>query len=48
MVYSTVHTLKNIKNGLYGTIHIFKNYLLQYFQFSIFNFSNNKLNPNGP
>ena len=22
--------------------------LLQYFQFSIFNFSNNKLNPNGP
>ena len=22
--------------------------LLQYFQFSIFNFNNNKLNPNGP
>ena len=22
--------------------------LLQYFQFSVFNFSNNKLNPNGP
>ena len=45
---STVHTLKNIKNGSHGTIHTFKNYFLQCFQFSVFNFSNNKFNPNGP
>ena len=44
----TVHALKNIKNGSHNTIHAFKNYLLQYFQFLVFSFSNNKLNPNGP
>ena len=26
IVYSTVHALKNIKNGSHGTIHIFKIY----------------------
>ena len=45
-VHNTIHTLKNIKNGSYGTIHIFKNYF--FIVFSVFSFSNNKFNPNGP
>ena len=47
IVYSIVYVLKNIKNRFHDIIHIFKIILLQYFQFLIFNFSNNKLNPNG-
>ena len=44
---------KNIKNGSYDTIHTFKNYFVTVFsifnfQFSVFSFSNNKFNPNGP
>ena len=42
---STIHAFKNIKNGSYSTIHIFKNYFITVF--SVFSFSNNKLNPNG-
>ena len=42
----TVHTLKNIKNGSHDTIHVFKNYFVTIL--SVFSFSNNKLNPNGP
>ena len=42
----TVHVLKNIKNGSHGTIYTFKNYFATVF--SVFSFSNNKLNPNGP
>ena len=42
----TVHTLKNIKNGSHSTIHTFKNYFATVL--SVFNFSNNKLNPNRP
>ena len=42
---STIHAFKNIKNGSYSTIHIFKNYFITIF--SVFSFSNNKLNPNG-
>ena len=50
-LFITVHALKNIKNGSHGTIHTFKNYFTTVlsvfsFQFSIFNFSNDKLNPN--
>ena len=37
---------KNIKNGSHGTIHTFKNYFA--IVFSVFSFSNNKFNPNGP
>ena len=37
---------KNIKNGSHGTIHTFKNYFATVF--SVFNFSKNKLYPNGP
>ena len=47
IVYSIVYVLKNIKNRFHDIIHIFKIILLQYFQFLIFNFSNNKLNLNG-
>ena len=43
---STVHTLKNIKNASHGTIHTFKNYFATVF--SVFSFSSNKFNPNGP
>ena len=43
---SIVHTLKNIKNRSYSTIHTFKNYFATVF--SVFSFSNNKFNPNGP
>ena len=43
----TVHTLKNIKNGHTVLFTHLKIILLQYFQFSIFSFSNNKFNPNG-
>ena len=42
----TVHAFKNIKNGSYSTIHTFKNYFT--IVFSVFNFSNNKFNPNKP
>ena len=42
----TVYTLKNIINGSHGTIHTFKNYFATVL--SVFNFSNNKLNPNRP
>ena len=42
----TVHILKNIKNRSHGTIYTFKNYFATVF--SVFSFSNNKLNPNGP
>ena len=41
-----VYTLKNIKNEFYGTIHTFKNYFATVV--SVFSFSNNKFNPNGP
>ena len=37
-----------IKNGSHDTIYTFKNYLATVFLISIFSFSNNKLNPNGP
>ena len=37
-----------IKNGFYGTIYTFKNYFAIVFSISVFNFSKNKLNPNGP
>ena len=37
-----------IKNGSYGTIYTFKNYFTTIFLVSVFNFSKNKLNPNGP
>ena len=46
IVYSTVYVLKNIKNEFYGIIHTFKNYFITIF--SVFGFSNNKFNPNGP
>ena len=36
---------KNIKNGSHSTIYTFKNYFVTVF--SVFNFSNNKFNPNG-
>ena len=42
-LFITVHALKNIKNGPYGTIHTFKNYFATVL--SVFSFSNNKLNP---
>ena len=42
----TVHVFKNIKNESHDTIHTFKNYFATIF--SVFNFSNNKFNPNGP
>ena len=35
-----------IKNGSYGTIHIFKNYFV--IVFSVFSFQQNKRYPNGP
>ena len=44
-VHSTVHALKNIKNGSHGTIHTLKNYFATVF--SVFSFSNNNFNPNG-
>ena len=37
-----------IKNGSHDTIHTFKNYFATVFSVSVFSFSNNKLNPNGP
>ena len=37
---------KKIKNRSHGTIHTFKNYFATVF--SVFNFCNNKVNPNGP
>ena len=45
-VHSIVHALKNIKNGAHDTIHTFKNYFVTVL--SVFSFSNNKFNPNGP
>ena len=38
--------LKKIKNESHNTIHTFKNYFV--IVFSVFSFSNNKFNPNGP
>ena len=43
---NTVYVFKNIKNGSYDTIYIFKNYFVTVF--SVFNFSNNPFIPNGP
>ena len=37
---------KKIKNGSYGTIHTFKNYIAT--MFLVFNFQQNKLYPNEP
>ena len=37
-----------IKNGSHDTIHTFKNYFATVFLVSVFSFSKNKLNPNGP
>ena len=37
-----------IKNGSYDTIHTFKNYFATMFSVLIFNFNNNKFNPNKP
>ena len=37
-----------IKNGSRDTIHTFKNYFTTVFSVSIFNFNNNKVNPNKP
>ena len=45
-VHSTVHALKSIKNESHDTIYTFENYFVTVF--SIFSFSNNKFNPNGP
>ena len=45
-LFITVHALKNIKNGSYGIIYTFKNYFATVL--SVFSFSNNKFNPNGP
>ena len=36
-----------IKNGSHDTIHTFKNYFTTMFSVLIFNFSKNKINPNG-
>ena len=45
-IHNTVHALKNIKNKSHDTIHTFKNYFI--IILSVFNFNNNKLNPNRP
>ena len=45
-LFITIHVLKNIKNGSHDTIHTIKNYFATVL--SVFSFSNNKLNPNGP
>ena len=37
-----------IKNGSHDTIHTFKNYFVTVISVSVFSFSKNKLNPNGP
>ena len=37
-----------IKNESHDTIHTFKNYFATVFLVSVFSFSKNKLNPNGP
>ena len=37
-----------IKNGSHNTIHTFKNYFATVFSVSVFSFSKNKFNPNGP
>ena len=41
-----LYSEKNIKNESHGTIYIFKNYFAT--MFSVFNFNENKLYPNGP
>ena len=47
-VHSTVHALKILKmDHTVLFIHL-KIILVKYFQFSIFNFNNNKFNPNRP
>ena len=45
-VHSIVHVLKNIKNGSHRYYLQFKIYFFTVF--SVFNFSNNKFNPNRP
>ena len=45
-LFITVHALKNIKNRSHGTIQTFKNYFATVL--SVFSFSNNRLNQNGP
>ena len=45
-LFSTVHGLKNIKNGSHGTIHTFKNYFATVFL--VFSFNKNELYPNRP
>ena len=45
---NTVHELKILKMGSTVLFTHLKIILLQCFQFSVFSFSNNKLNPNGP
>ena len=48
-LFITVHVLKKIlKMGLTVLFTHLKIILLQYFQFSVFSFSNNKIIPNGP
>ena len=37
-----------VKIGSHSTIHTFKNYFATVFSVSVFNFSNNKFNSNGP
>ena len=46
ILFGTIYGLKNIKNGFYNTIHTFKNNFVTVI--SVFSFSNNKFNPNGP
>ena len=46
-IHSTVHALKILKMDPTVLFTHLKIILLQYFQFSVFNFSNNKFNPNG-
>ena len=46
MGFITTLFRKKNKNKSHGTIHTFKNYFATVF--SVFSFSNNKLNPNGP
>ena len=47
-LFITVHALKNIKIRSHGIIHTFKNYFVTVLSVFSFQFSNNKLNPNGP
>ena len=42
----TLFRKKKLKNESHSTIHTFKNYFVT--MFSVFSFSKNKFNPNGP